>query len=209
MQIQPTGGSPFQPPAQVEQMQGTAQKLLTHLTAHAGSSQSQYDVEQLQAQMQELQTLNLSSNMSNLVNVATSQLQTMSESPTPSTVALFQGTCTTLSESLSTPQVNVPALLAQNQLSSLAHALHAQMHDAHQASDSPACEALLETMQVPLSTLQQLASSSQLASDPAELATALTEYYEDHFGDPKTTTLGSVSQFSEILDSLNIQLLNP
>lgn len=203
MQIQPTqptgGGVP-------NQLQNTAQSLLTHLTAHAGSSQSQYDLDQLQAQMQELQTLNLNSDMVDLVK---SQFQTLRESPTPSTVALFQGTCTTLLESLNTPQVNVPALLAQNQLSALSRALHAQMHDAHQSSDSPACEALLETMQVPLSTLQQLASSGQLASDPAEIASALTAYYEDHFGDPKTTTLGSVNQFGEILDSLNIQLLNP
>ncbi len=200
MQIQPTGGGvPYQ-------LQNTAQTLLTHLTAHAGSSQSQYDIEQLQAQMQELQTLNLNSDMVDLVKA---QFQTLQDSPTPSTVALFQGTCTTLLESLSNPNVNAPALLAQNQLSALTRALFAQMHDASQLSDSPACEALLESMQVPLSTLEKLASSGNLAADPAELASALTAYYEDHFGDPKTTTPGSVSQFGTLLDSLNIQLLNP
>ncbi len=122
---------------------------------------------------------------------------------TPSHLALFQAACNTLSQLLPLPhsaQVNVQALLDQNQLAELTSALQDQR-------DLASSRDLIESMQKPLAHLLELAVADKLSEEQEDLVVILSEYYQNEFCEDEMPSHLSISQFQNVLDDLKIKLM--
>ncbi len=185
------------------------------LAKNESPSQIQALVQKLQNPMQDLTKLahQLSPNEANLIDNAEEQYQFFSQGEeviTPSAIALFQGTCDTVSQLISAPSganINVQALTDQNQLSELANALQYEMQ-AQGGSGNTECEEILNSMNSPLKDLQQLATSGALTSDQTNLVDKISQFYQDNLTKYETTNPDTVGDFQALLSKLDVSLLN-
>jgi DNA repair exonuclease SbcCD ATPase subunit len=168
-------------------------------------------VNSLQPLLTDLQKLapQLSPTEANLIDNAEKQYASFSqkeEAITPTSIALFQGTCDAVSQLIYcsyTPgglnNINAEALVDQNQIAELANALQLQMQQ-HQGSDNQDCEDLLNAMKNPLNDLNQI--KGELTSNQADLVYRVTQYYNDNLTKYETTTPDTVSVFQVRLSNL-------
>ncbi|MBS0604463.1 MAG: hypothetical protein JSS60_05425 [Verrucomicrobia bacterium] len=191
--IPPSGGSGEStfggvPPAQqaqqdLDNIQEVALQLQQSIQADNSATQIQNLVEELQKATKALQEVSsgnpsaLSPSQNQLINNVAGQAQNLGQNPdgvSPADLAMLQGTCTTASQMLSAPasaQINVDALQASNQLTSLANTLS----DHLKTPGSHAHHELVGNMGEPASTLNSQLQSGGLNSDQATLTTTVLE----------------------------------
>ncbi len=137
-----------------------------------------------------------------LIELSLDQLSKGIDLLTASQLALFQAACNTLSQLLPLPhsaEVNVQALLDQNQLAQLTSSLQDQ-HDPTTSHD------LIESMQKPLTHLLELAVAGSLSEEQEDLVVTLSECYQNEFCEDEMPAHLSISQFQNVLEDLKTRL---
>jgi HPt (histidine-containing phosphotransfer) domain-containing protein len=181
----------------------------------ASPAQIQALVQQLKQPMQDLANIasQLSPSEASLIENAEQQYASFTqkeEAITPTSIALFQGTCDTCSQVISAPSganINIETLQDQNQLSELANALQLQMQGP-EGSRNNNCEEILKSMKTPLKDLINLAQNGELSSDQRSDLQTINDFYNDNFQKYETTTPSTVSQFQDLLNKLNNALIS-